>query len=117
MKEPRNKLRLKRKRRVRAKIFGTAKKPRLTIFRSLEKTYAQVINDEKGITLAAVETKKTSAKLKKNKVEVAKEAGKLIAKKCAKIKISQVVFDRGGYKYHGRTKALADGARKEGLKI
>jgi len=117
MKESRNKLRLKRQRRVRAKIFGTAKKPRLAVFRSLEKTYAQVINDEKGITLAAIETKKASAKSKKNKVEEAGEAGKLIAKKCAEIKISQAVFDRGGYKYHGRVKALAEGAREGGLRI
>jgi len=117
MKESRNKLRLKRKRRVRAKIFGTAKKPRLAVFRSLEKTYAQVIDDEKGITLATIETKKVSAKSKKSKVEAAREAGKLIAEKCAEIKISQAVFDRGGYKYQGRVKALAEGAREGGLRI
>ncbi|MCD6149859.1 50S ribosomal protein L18 [bacterium] len=117
MKESRNKLRLKRKRRVRAKIFGTAKKPRLAVFRSLKKTYAQAIDDEKGITLAAIETKKISAKSKKSKMEAAKEAGRLIAKKCAEIKITQAVFDRGGYKYHGRVKALAEGAREGGLKM
>lgn len=117
MKESRNKLRLKRKRRVRAKVFGTAKKPRISVFRSLRKTYVQVIDDEKGITLAAVETGKSSAKSKKGKIEAAREAGKQIAEKCAKIKISQAVFDRGGYKYHGRVKALAEGAREGGLKI
>ena len=113
----RNKLRLKRKRRVRAKIFGTAKKPRLSVFRSLKGVYAQIIDDEKGKTLAAVSLKEISAKPKKNNVKNAGEIGKLIAQKCAKIKISEVVFDRGGYKYHGKIKALADGARKEGLKI
>lgn len=117
MKESKNKLRLKRKKRVRAKVFGTAKNPRLVVFRSLEKTYAQVIDDDKGVTLATVDTKKTSTKLKKGKIEASREAGKIIAKKCAEIKISQAVFDRGGYKYHGRVKALAEGAREGGLKM
>ena len=111
----RNNLRLHRKRRIEAKIRGTAKRPRLAVFRSLKSLYAQVIDDENGKSLVAAglkEIKKT-----KNDIVGAKEIGKLIAKKCADRKISEVVFDRSGYKYHGKVKAVADGAREGGLKF
>lgn len=110
-----NILRLKRKKRVRAKVFGTAQRPRLCVFKSLKNIYAQVINDKEGKTLAAVSLKEVSAK--RNDVKGAKEAGKLIAQKCAKLKIKSVIFDRGGYKYHGKIKALAEGSREGGLKF
>lgn len=109
-----NKLRLHRKRRVRAKISGTASAPRLNVFRSLLSIKAQVIDDVLGRTLVAVDTK--AAKVK-NDVTGAKAVGVLIAKKCAEQKITQVVFDRAGYRYHGKVKALADGAREGGLKF
>jgi large subunit ribosomal protein L18 len=111
----RNNLRLHRKRRIEAKIRGKAQRPRLSIFRSLKSLYAQVINDESGKTLVAAglsEIKKT-----KNDIAGAKEIGKLIAKKCLEKKIVEVVFDRSGYKYHGKVKAVADGAREGGLKF
>jgi large subunit ribosomal protein L18 len=107
-----NNLRLHRKRRVRAKISGTASMPRLSVFRSLLSMKAQVIDDTKGVTLAAADTK--TAKVK-NDVAGAKAVGMLIAKKCAEQKISRVVFDRAGYRYHGKVKALAEGAREGGL--
>lgn len=97
--------RYRRHRRVRAKIFGTAKVPRLCVFRSSKYIYAQLINDDKGKTLAAA----------KGKLSEANEVGKLISQEALKKKIKKVVFDRGGYKYHGRIKALADGARQGGL--
>jgi len=99
--------RKRRHKRVRAKVKGTAKVPRLCVFRSSKYIYAQIIDDGKGKTLAAANGKLTSAA----------EIGKLIAKKSIEKKINKVVFDRGGYKYHGRVKALADGAREAGLKF
>ncbi len=111
----RNKLRIHRRRRVRAKIFGTAKRPRLSIFRSNKSIYVQVVDDMKGKTL--VSARLVEIKKAKNNVEGAKELGKLVAKRCKEAKITEAVFDRGGYKYHGKTKALAEGAREEGLKI
>lgn len=117
-----NKLRLKRKKRIRKKISGTSKIPRLCVFRSLTGIYAQVIDDAKRKTLASAslaEYRRTSVKDAKfkNSLEGAGKVGKLIGEKCVKIKISEVVFDRGGYKYHGKVKALAEGARKAGLKF
>lgn len=112
--------RIRRKARVRAKIFGTVKKPRLSIFKSLKHTSVQLIDDEKGKTLIAVDDKK----FKGNKTEKAFELGKLLAKKSldpAKNgtgkKIKTCVFDKSGYKYHGRVKAVADGARAGGLRF
>jgi large subunit ribosomal protein L18 len=108
--------RLKRQNRVRARIFGTAKKPRLTVFRSLKHIYAQLIDDTKGRTLAA----SSSLELKKNRLtskEIPQEVGKILAKKAQAKKIKQVVFDRGGYLYHGQVKALAEGAKKGGLEF
>ncbi len=103
-----------RKNRVRTKVHGTASRPRLAVFRSLKDTYAQLVNDEDGKTLAS----SSSLKIKKgNKSEQAKEVGTEIAKKAQEQKITEVVFDRAGYKYHGRVKAVAEAAREGGLKF
>ncbi len=102
-----------RKSRVRAKIFGTKDRPRLSVYRSNKYIYAQVINDDKGETLSSVYEKEITAK--GNKTERAKELGLLLAKKSLEKKIKSVIFDRGGYKYHGRVKAFAEGAREGGL--
>lgn len=115
MKTSRNNLRLWRKKRVRAKISGTAKHPRLCVFRSLENIYIQAIDDAKGKTL--VSARLSEIKKTKNDITGAKELGKLIARKCKEAKITEVVFDRGGYKYHGKVKAVAEGAREGGLKF
>jgi len=150
--EPKSKRekRFRRHKRVRAKIFGTAKVPRLCVFRSAKRIYAQLIDDEKGMTLVSasdleltrkskskrkakvsretdakftpLDTKlsngarrKTDAKILTGKTAIAYEVGKLIAKKALAKNIEKVIFDRGGYKYHGRVKALAEGAREGGL--
>lgn len=105
--------RLRRKGRVRAKVKGTAVCPRLTVFRSNRGIYAQIINDEIGRTLAAAGSIAQAGK----KIVLSIELGKLIAAKAMSQGISQVVFDRNGYKYHGRVKALAEGARTIGLKF
>ena len=105
--------RMRRKARVRAKIFGTAKRPRLSVFKSLKYVSVQLIDDEKGKTLVSANDKK----LKGNKTEKAKDVGKLIAQKALDKKIKVCVFDKSGYKYHGRVKAVADGAREGGLKF
>lgn len=123
--------RLRRHKRVRAKIKGTAEIPRLCVFRSGKHIYAQLINDEKNtvlITAKDQELKKspsvkkdfTSDKketIRKGKVARAFGVGKLIAEKALEKKIEKIVFDRGGYKYHGRIKSLAEGAREGGLKF
>ena len=113
--------RKRRHKRVRAKIHGTVKVPRLCVFRSAKHIYAQLIDDEKGKTIVAASDqeleRKTKNEKQKTKVEVAREVGKLIAEKALKKKIEKVVFDRGGYAYHGRVKALAEGARQAGLKF
>lgn len=106
----------RRHKRVRAKISGTAKRPRFCVFRTAKHIYGQLIDDEKGKTILSAkdfEIKKAGP----GKISLAKETGKLIAKKAAEKKIKQVVFDRAGYKYHGRVKAMADGAREGGLKF
>lgn len=109
--------RYRRHQRVRAKIFGTAKIPRLCVFRSAKHIYAQLIDDEKSKTMLWAKSSELPKKKAKTKIEKAKEVGKLIAKKALEKKIAKVVFDRGGYKYHGRVKALAEGAREGGLKF
>ena len=109
--------RQRRHKRIRAKILGTGKVPRLCVFRSPRHIYAQLIDDQEGKTLAEAGDKELKTKKKQTKVERARETGKLIAQKAITKKIERVVFDRGGYKYHGRVKALADGAREEGLKF
>ncbi|GBE16284.1 50S ribosomal protein L18 [bacterium BMS3Abin15] len=113
----RNKLRLQRKKRVRANVFGTSQKPRFLIFKSIRNIYVQVVDDNKGLVLASASLKDLSAKSKKSNLENAGKIGKLVAEKCSKAKITAVVFDRGGYKYHGKVKALAEEARKGGLKF
>ena len=110
----RNKLRLHRKRRIKAKLENGCQKPHLAVFKSLTGIYAQVIDDARGFTLVSASTK--GAKFKNN-AKGAKEIGKLLAKKCLEKKITAVAFDRSGYKYHGKIKALADGAREAGLKL
>jgi large subunit ribosomal protein L18 len=107
--------RLRRHNRVRAKVSGTAEIPRLNVFRSNKGLFIQLIDDVDGKTLASVND--ADVKTGKTKVEKAKEAGKLIAKKAEDIKIKKAVFDRGGYKYHGRTQAVAEGAREGGLEF
>lgn len=110
-----NELRLKRNRRVRAKISGSAERPRLCVFKSLTSISAQVIDDTKGVTLVAAALSEIAKA--KNTIEGAQEVGKLIAKKCKEAKITTVVFDRSGYRFHGKVKALADGARDGGLQF
>ena len=110
--------RLKRKKRVRSRIKGTPERPRLNVFRSLKHIYAQAIVDTTGETLVSASTLSPEVQdtLKySGNVEAAKKVGELIAKKCLEKGIPRVVFDRGGYLYHGRIKALADAARASGL--
>ncbi|MFA3782847.1 50S ribosomal protein L18 [Melioribacteraceae bacterium 4301-Me] len=116
-----NKIRERKKIRVRKKVFGTAERPRLSVFRSLNNIYAQLIDDTKGITLAAASSlsKEISGEIKtiKGKVQKGKLVGKLLAQKAAEKGIKTVVFDRSGYAYHGRVKAVAEGAREGGLQF
>lgn len=108
----------KRHRRIRARVSGTAQRPRLNVFRSNQHIYAQVIDDVRKHTLAAASTLDASLRSQladHNKVDEAKLVGRLIAERAQAAGIKQVVFDRGGYLYHGRIKALADGAREAGL--
>lgn len=112
-----NKARLNRHRRVRGKISGTAQCPRLNVFRSTNNIYAQLIDDVKGVTLAAASTLDKDLGGNGGNKEAAREVGKLIAKRAAEKGISEVVFDRGGYIFHGRVKELAEGAREGGLKF
>jgi large subunit ribosomal protein L18 len=106
--------RLRRRRRVRAKVGGTAERPRLSVFRSNRGIQAQLIDDVAGHTLAAVNW--TEGDLKELKtMDQAKRAGELLAERAKAAGVENVVFDRGGYRYHGRVKALADGAREGGL--
>jgi len=109
------KRREKRKKRTRAKTFGTKERPRLCVFRSLKHIYAQIVDDTEGKTLVSASDFEIKDKKGLKKVEIAKEVGKLIAKKALEKKINKVAFDRSGYKYHGRVKALAEGAREGGL--
>ncbi|MBM3256498.1 MAG: 50S ribosomal protein L18 [Candidatus Moranbacteria bacterium] len=113
--QSRNQLRKRRQRRIRKKIIGTAQKPRLNVFFSLRHAYAQVIDDEANKVLAAAGGK--ALKEKSGKIKQAEEVGRAIAEECLKKKIKETVFDRGGYKYHGKVKALAEAARKAGLKF
>ncbi len=104
--------------RVRRKVGGTAERPRLSVYRSLNHVYAQVIDDSRGVTLAAASSLESAVKSQKDgkrKVDVAGLVGELIGERATGKGISRVVFDRGGYQYHGRVKALAEAARKGGL--
>lgn len=112
-----NKARLKRHKRVRAKVSGTADCPRLNVFRSLQNIYAQLIDDETGVTLVSASTvEKEFADYGGNK-SAARKVGLLLAQRAAQKDITKVVFDRGGYIYHGRVQELAEGAREGGLKF
>ena len=116
-KKDNNKARLHRHVRVRGKISGTAERPRLSVFRSSNHIYAQVIDDVAGVTLAAANsTEKDFGRAGGNKT-AAKKVGELVAKRALEKGISEVVFDRGGYVYHGRVAELAEGAREGGLKF
>ena len=108
---------IRRHLRLRKKISGTAACPRLNVFRSLANIYAQIIDDEQGVTLVSASTMDKDFNGNGGNVEAAAEIGKKIAAKALEKGITEVVFDRGGYVYHGRVKALADGAREGGLKL
>jgi large subunit ribosomal protein L18 len=117
--------RQKRHKRIRAKAFGTSETPRLCVFRSNKHIHAQLIDDNTGKTILSINDIEKSAKKSSpkdnvpvgRKISSAREAGKLIAEKAIKNKIEKIVFDRGGYQYHGRIKAFAEGAREGGLKF
>lgn len=108
-------LRKKRHNRIRAKVNGNAERPRLVVFRSLTSIYAQIVDDKTNKTIVSASDLKSKAK--GTKVEKAKEVGTEIAKKALEKNINTIVFDRNGYKYHGRVKALADAAREAGLQF
>ena len=110
-----NKARLRRHRRVRGKISGTAQRPRLNVFRSSSNIYAQVIDDVTGTTLCAASTVEKGFEGSGGNKEAARKVGKMIAERAAAKGIDTVVFDRGGYIFHGRVKELAEGAREGGL--
>ncbi|MEG2377051.1 MAG: 50S ribosomal protein L18 [Clostridia bacterium] len=112
-----NKQRLKRHRRVRAKISGTAERPRLNVFRSSNNIYAQIIDDTTGTTLVAANSVEKDFGDGGSNKESAKKVGTMIAQRAKEKGISSVVFDRGGYLYHGRVKELAEGAREGGLQF
>jgi large subunit ribosomal protein L18 len=103
--------------RIRRKLAGTTERPRLAVFRSVAHIYAQVIDDSKGATLVSASSVDKGAKVKGGNVAAAKTIGKLVAERAKEKGIKSVVFDRGGYHYHGRVKALADAAREAGLEF
>lgn len=116
-KQSRNLLRKKRHARVRSKISGTASCPRLNVFRSNTNIYAQIIDDVAGVTLVSASTMDKALELKSANIAAATTIGKLIAERALEKGITNVVFDRGGYIYHGRIKALAEAAREAGLQF
>jgi large subunit ribosomal protein L18 len=105
------------KRRIRKISSGTSERPRLAVFRSNKEIYAQVIDDTKGVTIAAASSQDKELKAEGTKTQIAAEVGKSIAKKAIEKGVSEVAFDRGGNLYHGRVKSLAEGAREGGLKF
>ena len=109
--------RVRRHRKMRMIIHGTKERPRLFVFRSNQHIYAQLVDDDKLEVLMSASDKDLKAKKGEKKTDMAKQVGKLIAKKAIENKIEKVVFDRGGFVFHGRVKALADGAKEEGLKF
>lgn len=109
-----NILRVHRKKRIRAKIKGESNRPRLSVFKSLKGIYVQVVDDTKGKTIMQTNSIEVKAK---NDIKGAEKVGETIAKKCLEKKIDKIVFDRSGYRYHGKIKALAEAARKAGLKF
>ena len=115
----RDRRRERRHRRVRQTVIGTPERPRLNVFRSLTQIYVQIVDDSKGRTLAAASTLEveSGSTAGAKKTDLARKVGQTIAERAKAIGIHEVVFDRGGYRYHGRVKALADGAREGGLKF
>lgn len=107
----------RRRVKIREKIRGTEKKPRLSVFRSIKYTYAQLVDDKAGKTLVDISDAVKELSKKGTKAEASYETGKLLAERAVKKGIKEAVFDRGGYKYHGRLKKLAEGARDGGLKF
>jgi large subunit ribosomal protein L18 len=105
----------KRRRRVRRKISGTPERPRLSVYRSNTHIYAQLVDDERGHTIAAADSREVGEA--ENRKEAARKVGELVARRAADAGVEEVVFDRGGNKYHGRIAALAEGAREGGLKL
>ncbi len=117
-KQSRNDMRLERHKRVRKNLSGTSARPRLNVFRSNANITAQIIDDEKGVTLVSASSLEKELNIKNGgNIEAAKIIGAEIAKRAKKAKIKEVVFDRGGYLYHGRVKALAEAARENGLEF
>ncbi|MEO8199765.1 MAG: 50S ribosomal protein L18 [Gemmatimonadota bacterium] len=114
----RHELRHRRHLRVRKKVAGTADRPRLAVFRSIKHIYAQLVDDDRGVTLLGVADVSEGIQVEKNgKVGRGKAVGKLLAEKAKAAGITRVVFDRGGYRYHGRVQAVAEGAREGGLEF
>jgi large subunit ribosomal protein L18 len=114
----RNDVRKARHARIREKVVGTTATPRLNVFRSNQNIFAQIIDDEQGVTLVSASSIDKELKLENGgNVEAAKEVGALLAKRAKEAKITKVTFDRGGYLYHGRVQALADAARENGLEF
>ena len=114
----RNEMRLERHKRIRKTLSGTAERPRLNVFRSNANITAQIIDDEKGVTLVSASSLDKDLNIKNGgNIEASKLVGALVAKKAKKAKIEKVVFDRGGYLYHGRVQALAEAARENGLEF
>ena len=117
-KESRNEMRVVRHKRLRKSVIGTNEVPRLCVYRSNNNISAQIIDDEKGVTLVSASSLDKDLNIKNGgNIEASKLVGALVAKKAKKAKIKKVVFDRGGYLYHGRVKALADAARENGLEF
>jgi large subunit ribosomal protein L18 len=117
---PRQQARLKRKKRIRKKISGSPERPRLSVFRSTKHIYAQLIDDDNGVTLVAISTLRPDVRQQekvKGKIEEAKRVGKMIADEAKAKGITEVVFDRNGFLYHGRVRALATSAREAGLEF
>jgi large subunit ribosomal protein L18 len=118
--EKKGEARLKRHRRVRKKVYGTAGRPRLSVYKSNRHIFAQIIDDDAGHTLASASSLALTLVQEKGqggKKEVAKTVGRILAEAAVKAEVRRVVFDRGGYRYHGRVRALADGARESGLEF
>ncbi len=118
--EKKGEARLKRHRRVRKKVYGTAGRPRLSVYKSNRHIFAQIIDDDAGHTLASASSLALASVQEKGqggKKEVAKTVGRILAEAAVKAEVRRVVFDRGGYRYHGRVRALADGARESGLEF
>ena len=117
MSSTRKEMRIRRRKRVRKSVYGTAEKPRLSIFRSNKYLFAQLVDDEKNVVIAALWEKKLKSKKDEKPVERATRFGEEFGALLKKKKVQTVVFDRGGYKFHGRVKQFADGVRKAGIKF